>query len=118
MKPKDPYENVPFVNTMTHTQLKNLVKNLWSNLHSLANHIETANPDVAHAIDDILDGNKPSLVSINSEKLHFVKYDSTIIEYNKAKKTFRVLNKESKSMSNEIPALSYEEFSNMEYKSQ
>jgi hypothetical protein len=54
---KDKFASVSFVNDMTSHQKNVFIKNMWENLHELANRCEDNGYDsVAEAIDNMLDG--------------------------------------------------------------
>lgn len=111
---KDPFEYVPFVNKLTHHQLKLLVRKLWLNFHILGNYLEDKRSDITITIDHILDGNKPKLDSITDSK-RFVQIDDKIIEYDTNTDSFRYI-KDGK-MSEPTPAMDYEKFVKDKYQS-
>ena len=108
----DQFEYVPFVNTLTHHQLKVLVKKLWLNIHMLGNHLEDKRKDVTISLDHILDGNKPNLKSITDSK-RFTSDDGTIIEYDTLSDTFRIII--NGKITTSLPAMGYDEFVKLKY---
>ena len=53
---KEQFKDVAFVEQMSNYSLKVYIKNLHQILHQFANAMDTRRPDVATAIDNILDG--------------------------------------------------------------
>ena len=105
---KDHFESVPFVNTMSHSSLKIKVRTLWSNLHTLGNHIENNRRDICHELDHILDGNKPDLDAITQTK-RFIVIDDKVIEYDSLNDSFKVFDRTKLTMSEDKIALNYEQ---------
>lgn len=112
---KDPFNNVPFVNNITHHSLKIRVKNLWSNLQLFGNHIETNRKDICYQLDAILDGNKPNINAITNTK-RFTIHDGKVIEYDSLTDSFKIFDRKAMKLSAEIKALDYETIKNELFK--
>jgi len=78
---KDLFESVLFVNEphMTHHKLKLLVKSLWKNLHTLANHLDNTRPDISKTIDHILEGNEPNIYGIRQRFSYYICDDVVVV---------------------------------------
>ena len=87
---KNDFDNVSFVNTMSHYSLKVLVKRLWENLQELANTMESNRKDVTMALDQIMSGEKWSVNDIQN-RYCFMIHKGEIIQYDSCKHEFKVL---------------------------
>ena len=100
---------VPFVNTMTPTQLKSFVKKLWTNFHTLANFLEVSNPEITNAIDAVLDGKKPPLDTLH-ERRAFARHNNLIFEFDSVTRCFKVVDTDTGNISEPIKSLTYDEY--------
>lgn len=87
---KNDFDNVSFVNTMSHYSLKVLVKRLWENLQELANTMESNRKDVTMALDQIMSGEKWSVKDIQT-RYSFMIHKNEIIQYDSCNNEFNVL---------------------------
>lgn len=87
---KNNFDNVSFVNTMSHYSLKVLVKRLWENLQELANTMEDNRKDVTMALDQIMSGEKWSVKDLQN-RYSFMIHKGEIIQYDSCNHEFKVL---------------------------
>lgn len=87
---KNDFDNVSFVNTMSHYSLKVLVKRLWENLQELANTMESNRKDVTMALDQIMSGEKWSVKDIQT-RYSFMIHKNEIIQYDSCNNEFNAL---------------------------
>jgi len=90
-KPKDNFESVPFVLDMTQYQLKVFIKRMWKNLQDLATSMDSARPDVANLLDNMMDGNSWNEKDLRERYVYTIHKDE-LVEYDSKLNTFTSYN--------------------------
>lgn len=89
-KKKNQFEAVPFVEEMTQHQLKVLVKRLWLNIQEMAGAMDDNRPDIATALDNLLDGCKvnPNMLR---ERYQYYQIGGAIAEHDSKNNIINIL---------------------------
>jgi len=102
---KDPFEDVSFVNDMTHNQLKVMFRDLWANLQALAALMDKSRGDVSKVLDRIMDGLTWDEKEIDG-RYWFASYKGFVIRWDSLLRQCTLMDPDHKPIEEPIPAIS------------
>ena len=86
----DHFEMVDFVHDKTPHQLKVIIRGVWRNIQEIATVLDESQPEVAIALDNLLDGNKVNHNNLR-ERYQYFQVGGAYVEYDSKDNTISVI---------------------------
>ena len=91
----DQFEMVDFVHDKTPHQLKVIIRGVWRNIQEIATVLDQSQPEVAIALDTLLDGQKVNHNNLR-ERHQYYQLGDAFLEYDSKENTMNVIDSNGK----------------------